>query len=152
MEPLEWRFGVHHAPVKGRPCNSERELSLWPLNRLACGHQTGAQIGLFWVIFLVCSFCLKPPIFLVFWGNFPSKLLILEGYFSQITDPRTEWDPQAKPPQKDTKKTLPPKPKNPRNWRRRWWIERKRNIEQQEEEERRARKQQHKWQQQPKRN
>ena len=44
---------------KGPPCNAENELSLWPLNRLACGHRASFQIGNFWICF-AHLFCLKP--------------------------------------------------------------------------------------------
>ena len=44
MEPLEWRFGVHHVPVKGPPRNPQNKLSLWPLNWHAYGHRAGTQL------------------------------------------------------------------------------------------------------------
>ena len=59
-EPLEWRLGIHHAPVKGPPRNAENELSLWPLNRPACGHRASFQIGHFWIFFSFAHFAWNP--------------------------------------------------------------------------------------------
>ena len=66
MEPFEWGFGVHKALVKGPPCKARNETWMWSLKRLACGPQTGFQIGHFRIFFWLHSFCLKPLFYSVF--------------------------------------------------------------------------------------
>ena len=126
-EPLEWRCGVH-APVKGPPCNAENELSLWPLNRLACGHRAGFQIGNFGIFLLVRSFAWSPYFYSVsvqcpakmlnLWAQFMQTFLTLGNQFEKwravLWPPnrRSEWDPKSKQKPNTYKKAT----QIPSNW------------------------------------
>ena len=69
MEPLEWRFGVHKAPVKGPPCNAENETWMWSLNRLACGPEPAFKLVILGSLF-ASLILLETPIFYSFCSNF----------------------------------------------------------------------------------
>ena len=95
---------------------------MWSLNRLACGPRAGFQIGYFG-IFFASLILLEPPIFIVFLYKFSFKILKFGHNFGQNLRPSktnlnlvravlwslncpSKWDPEFKPKNKDTKKTI----------------------------------------------
>ena len=86
MEPFEWRFGVHKAPVKGPPCNAQ----LWDLAGSLAGPAPALKIGHFGIFFLFRSFCLKTLFYCVLYKISFQKFKILGTRFSRMFDP---WKP-----------------------------------------------------------